>query len=110
VQQDDACTRATEVAHGELHSAGIHNEVCRVVRQGGGDGTSSRRSALSEPITEFNSGIGTRDDKPRLPLTRLPTLVSKALYRATAEIDVVRVNDGPPPHHLILQPTVRFDT
>jgi hypothetical protein len=29
-------------------------------------------------------------------LTRLPTLVSKALYRATADVGVVRVNDGPP--------------
>jgi len=43
VQQDDACTRATEVAYGELHSAGNHNEVCRVFTQGGGDGTTSQR-------------------------------------------------------------------
>ena len=43
VQKDDACARATEVAHGELDFAGIHNEVYRVVRQGGGDGTTSRR-------------------------------------------------------------------
>jgi len=49
VQKNDACTRATEVAYGELHSAGIHNEVCRVVRQGGGDGTTSRRAGQPYP-------------------------------------------------------------
>jgi hypothetical protein len=66
VQKDDACTRATEVAYGELHSAGIHNEICRVVRQGGRDRTTSRRvaHALPEPITEFNAVLGTRDDNP----------------------------------------------
>src|SRR6266478_7342825 len=32
----------------------------------------------------------------RLPLTRLPTLVSTAPHRATAEVDVVRVHHGPP--------------
>jgi len=49
VQKDDACTRATEVAYGELHSTGIHNEVCRVVWQGGGDGTTSRRPGQPHP-------------------------------------------------------------
>jgi len=43
VQKDDAHTRATEVAYSELHSAEIHNEVYRVVRQIRGDGTISRR-------------------------------------------------------------------
>jgi hypothetical protein len=49
VQKDDACTRATEVAYGELHSAGIHNEVGRVLRQGGGDGTTSLRAGQPYP-------------------------------------------------------------
>ena len=49
VQKDDACTRAAEVVYGKLHSVGIHNEVCRVVRQSGGDGTTSQRVGQSYP-------------------------------------------------------------
>ena len=48
-QKSDARTRAAEVAYGELHSTGIHNEVCRVARQGGGAGTTSRRAGQPYP-------------------------------------------------------------
>ncbi len=50
----------------------------------------------TQTINELDAVIGTRVDNSRLPLTRFPTVVSVALYQATAEIDVVRVNDGPP--------------
>ena len=39
--------------------------------------------------------FGTRAVEARLPFTRFPTVVSVALHQGTADVDVVRVNDGP---------------
>ena len=52
----------------------------------------------SEPVIELNPGLGTRDDNPVSRLLGFPLSPTEGLYRATAEVDMVRVNDGPPPH------------
>src|SRR5207245_10171065 len=52
-------------------------------------------SSIAETIDELDAAIGTWGVGARLPLTRLPYLVSTALHRATADVDVVRVNDCP---------------
>jgi hypothetical protein len=49
VQKDDGVARAAEVAPGELHFPGSHSEVSRAVRQGAGDGNTSKRPGASYP-------------------------------------------------------------
>jgi hypothetical protein len=72
--------RAAEVAPGELHSPGSHNEVFRAYRRAAGDGTTSKRagSPLPEPITEFNPTFGTREVKPVSRLLGVPLSSSGA--------------------------------
>ncbi len=41
MQEDHREAPAAEIARGELPSAGIHNEVCRVLVQAAGDGAGS---------------------------------------------------------------------
>src|SRR5438128_940199 len=50
----------------------------------------------SAPVGEFDAMFGTRAVEARIPFTRFPTVVSVALHQGTADVDVVRVNDGPP--------------
>lgn len=42
IQKDDRAARGAEVADGEPHPAGVHDKVHRAIRQGAGDGTTSR--------------------------------------------------------------------
>ena len=44
VQKDDRGALTAEVAHGELHTSGIHHEVFWAISHGAGDGTTEAGS------------------------------------------------------------------